>query len=84
MPATDTDHNYHIKAIELIQPIVWGLYHTTSRTHIHTHAHTRTHTHTHILKFVDRSNSKKPGMPGLKKQNLGEIFCGERIDFERL
>ena len=27
----DTDHSCHIKAIELIQPIVWGLYHTTSR-----------------------------------------------------
>ena len=23
--------------------------------------HTHTHTHTHILKFTDRSNSKKPG-----------------------
>ena len=30
-PTTDIDHSCHIKAIELIQPIVWGLYYTTSR-----------------------------------------------------
>ena len=29
-PTTDTDHSFHIKAIELIKPIVWGLYHATS------------------------------------------------------
>ena len=26
----DIDYNCHIKAIELIKPIVWGLYYTTS------------------------------------------------------
>ena len=40
-------------------------------THIHTH--TRTHTHTHMRKhtriqiFVDRGNSKKPGVRLVKK-----------------
>ena len=30
---TINDNNYscHITAIEVVQPIVWGLYHTTSR-----------------------------------------------------
>ena len=30
MPTNDTDYSRHIKAIELIQPIIWDLYHTTS------------------------------------------------------
>ena len=30
MPTDDTNYSCHIKAIELIQPIIWGLYHTTS------------------------------------------------------
>ena len=28
-PTKDTDYNCHIKAIELNQPIIWGLYHAT-------------------------------------------------------
>ena len=28
---TDTDYSCHIKATQLIKPIIWGLYPTTSR-----------------------------------------------------
>ena len=30
-PTYDTNYSCHIKAIELTQPIIWDLYHTTSR-----------------------------------------------------
>ena len=29
-PTIDIDHSCHIKAIELILPIIWSLYHATS------------------------------------------------------
>ena len=31
MLTDDINYSCHIKAIELIQPIIWGLYHTTLR-----------------------------------------------------
>ena len=30
IPTIDTDYSSHIKAVEFIQPIIWGLYHATS------------------------------------------------------
>ena len=44
------------------------------------------HTHTHILKFVDRSNTKKPGVcrpaaaaPGLKISDVIRVKIGKRL-----
>ena len=37
--------------------------------------HTHTHTYIYILKFLDRSNSKKPGRPGLIMIVHGIIFA---------
>ena len=30
MPITDNNYSYHIKAVALVQPIIWSPYHTTS------------------------------------------------------
>ena len=43
--------------------------HMHARTHAHARTHTRTRTHTHI-NFLDKSNFKKPVVPGLKNQYI--------------
>ena len=62
MPTNDTDYSCHIKAVELVYPIIWGPYHATSHHYlfialrisgqmwtIHTHIFTlHTHIHTHV------------------------------------
>ena len=35
IPTINTDYICHIKAIERIKPIIWGLYHTTSLYYPH-------------------------------------------------
>ena len=47
-PTIDINYNCHIKAIELIWPVLWGLYHTTSWGW--THTYTNTHTAVSILR----------------------------------
>ena len=59
IPTKDTNYSCHIKAIELIQPIIW--IHITPLV-INSLGGRHTSTHTCIQTFVDRSNSKKPGV----------------------
>ena len=70
----DTDCSCHIKATELIQPIMWGLYHTTlyhqlliasGRTHTHAYRHSRTDA-------IIRNQAPATGRctPGLKTQHM--------------
>ena len=58
-PTNNIDYNCHIKAIELILTIIWGLYHATSRHYLFIASGADTHTRKQT--FVDKSNSKKPG-----------------------
>ena len=57
MPTNDTDYSCLTKAIELIYPIIWGLYHTTSLVITSLGADT----HTNMHNISGKSNSKKPG-----------------------
>ena len=48
MPINDNDYNCHITAIELVLPIIWGLYHATNfiASGADTHTHTFKPVHT--------------------------------------
>ena len=72
VPINDTNYSCHMKAIELVEPIILGPCHAISCTisyilitsgdggHTRTQTHTHTHTHTHTLDFSDKGNFKKP------------------------
>ena len=63
IPTNDNDYNCHIKVVELVQPVILGLYHATSCHYLLIASGLRVDTHAHRNKLI--SNFKKPGIPTL-------------------
>ena len=67
-PTNDIEYSCHIRTIEIIWPIIYGVYIMPPVVHSLRGVHT--HTHTCKQTFADRSNSSRPVWTWLKNTIL--------------